>query len=116
LEKGGTCYRLFLCSKNEKNQKRYFLGKDLEMVHIEMTIKGVVLDFELAGKLAEDVVGQIIDEPMMLCWSDKQRSLHSPSGVHCEIKGEPGWEVYGRNHGGQYRISINSDEYVFIFC
>ncbi|MCK5193728.1 MAG: AF1514 family protein [Desulfobulbaceae bacterium] len=86
------------------------------MVHVDMAIKGVELDFDLAEKLAEDVVRNNIAEPMMLCWSDRQRGLHSPSGVQCEIKGEPGWEVYGRNHGGQYRISINSDEYVFIYC
>lgn len=86
----------------------------MELVEIE--VKGVNLNFDLAEKLAKDVVRYNIEEPMMLCWSDRVKGLHSPSGVQCEIKGEPGWEVYGRNHGGKYRISVNNNDYVFIFC
>ena len=86
----------------------------MELVEIKM--KGIKLNFDLAEKIASTVAEQGNMEPMLLAWFDKKRDVHSPSGVKCEIKGEPGWEVYGRNHGGQYRISINSDEYVFIYC
>ena len=86
------------------------------MQAVDIRISGIEIDFELAGNLAEDLVRRDIESPMLLCWSDSVKGLHSPSGVQCEIKGDPGWEVYGRSHGGQYRISVNNDEYVFIFC
>ena len=55
------------------------------------------------------------EDPMLICWNDKARDMHSPSGVLCEFDGTPGWEVYGENHGGRWRISINNDAYVFIY-
>ncbi|MGE4559854.1 MAG: AF1514 family protein [Desulfobulbus sp.] len=31
------------------------------------------------------------------------------------MKGEPGWEVYGRNHGGRLRIAFNQETIVLIY-
>ena len=86
------------------------------MVHIDIYVNGVELDFDFAEQLAEQIVERVLDDPMQICWHDKDRNLHSPAGVMCEIHGKPGWEVYGENHGGKYRISINNDDYVFIYC
>ncbi|MHB1016157.1 MAG: AF1514 family protein, partial [Desulfurivibrionaceae bacterium] len=49
-----------------------------------------------------------------LAWYDAHREAHSPGCVQCEIKGRPGWEVYGENHGGRLKIIFNQGEYVFI--
>ena len=35
--------------------------------------------------------------------------------TECELKGKPGWEVYGENHEGRLRISFDEDRFVFIY-
>ena len=85
------------------------------MKRIDMTVTGITPDFDLARKLAESVAEHGREESMLVAWNDQVRNIHSPQCLQCEIKGEPGWEVYGRNHGGSLRVSINNDQYVFIF-
>ncbi len=86
------------------------------MERIEISLKGCTLDFDLASGIGRTVAEKDDEEPMLICWNDKARNIHSPSGVLCEFDGTPGWEVYGENHGGRLRISINDDDYVFIYC
>ena len=85
------------------------------MQEIDLLVNGCEVDFATARKIALAVAGQDEEEPMLIAWNDKARDKHSPSCLQCEIKGAPGWEIYGRNHGGRLRISINHDEYVFIY-
>ena len=86
------------------------------MEKISIKIEGRKLHFDLANAMALAIAEDNEEEPMLICWNDRGRDMHSPSGVMCEIKGAPGWEVYGENHGGQLRISINDEEYVFIYA
>lgn len=86
------------------------------MEKINISMQGGKIDFELARRLSLTIASQDDEEPMLICWNDKVNGNHSPSGVQCEIKGLPGWEVYGENHGGRLRISINSDDFVFIYA
>ncbi|MBI5556581.1 MAG: AF1514 family protein [Deltaproteobacteria bacterium] len=85
------------------------------MVDIEVAVQGLALDYEAARKIAQVIAGKDGEEPMLMAWSDRDRGKHSPACVKCELRGTPGWEVYGRNHGGRLRISINNDCYVFIY-
>jgi len=85
------------------------------MQDIDLFVNGCAVDFYTARKIALAVAGQDEEEPMLIAWNDKARDKHSPSCVQCEIKGAPAWEIYGRNHGGRLRISINHDDYVFIY-
>ncbi|MFZ5758876.1 MAG: AF1514 family protein [Thermodesulfobacteriota bacterium] len=86
------------------------------MHDVRIAIDGVAVDFETARGVAVAVAGRHGDEePMLIAWSDRARGRHSPSCVKCELQGAPGWEVYGRNHGGRLRISVNEDAYVFIY-
>ena len=85
------------------------------MQKIEITVTGADQGFESAGKIARAIAEQDGQEPMRIAWYDRIRNKHSPSCLQCEIKGTPGWEVYGANHGGRLRISINHDDYVFIY-
>ncbi|RJX29496.1 MAG: hypothetical protein C4531_10465 [Desulfurivibrio sp.] len=84
------------------------------MQEIDLNIKGYTVQFETARRIALALAGQDEEEPMLIAWHDRARDRHSPGCVKCEIKGAPGWEIYGRNHGGRLRISINEDDYVFI--
>ncbi|WP_448873327.1 AF1514 family protein [Desulfobulbus propionicus] len=85
------------------------------MQHITMDIQGEILDFELARCLGDCLARRENEETTLICWCDELRNIHSPQSLHCEIKGEPGWEVYGRNHGGRLRISFNRETIVLIY-
>ena len=86
------------------------------MERIDIAIKGCDLDYDVASNISRIIAEKDDEEPMLICWNDRARDMHSPSGVLCEFDGTPGWEVYGENHGGRLRISINDDDYVFIYC
>lgn len=85
------------------------------MERVEIKVNGCILNYELARKMALAIASENEEDPMLISWNDRIRDKHSPSCMKCEIKGAPGWEVYGLNHGGRLRISVNDDEYVFIY-
>ena len=85
------------------------------MQRLEITIDGYPVDFELARTIATILAERENAETTLVSWNDRTRNIHSPQCLQCEIKGDPGWEVYGRNHGGRLRISVNRDTFVFIF-
>ena len=85
------------------------------MERIECRFAGYVLDFEQAKALAKIIAAPGNEFAALVSWSDRDKVVHSPQCLQCEIKGEPGWEVYGRNHEGRLRISFDDDRFVFIF-
>jgi len=85
------------------------------MDKIECRFTGVLLDFEQAKAIARIVAEEGNEFAVLISWYDREKGIHSPQCLQCEIKGEAGWEVYGRNHEGRLRISIDDDRYVFIF-
>lgn len=84
------------------------------MVSISLHLEGYQVDFSLARKIAETIALQENPETSLVAWCDAEQGMHSPQGVRCEIQGEAGWEVFGRNHGGRLRISFDRDRMVFI--
>lgn len=84
------------------------------MKDISIAITGADLDFDLARDMSRVIAQRDNGETDCLAWFDGPRNSHSPASVQCEIKGSPGWEVYGENHGGRLKIIINQGEYVFI--
>ena len=85
------------------------------MDKIECRFTGVLIDFEQAKAIARIVAEEGNEFAVLISWCDRDKGIHSPQCLQCEIKGEAGWEVYGRNHEGRLRISIDDDRYVFIF-
>ena len=85
------------------------------MQKISLTTNGLNLDWDLARDLALTIASHGGEEVMLMSWYDKKRDKFSPSCCQCDIKEGPAWEIYGKNHGGRLRISINADEYVFIY-
>ena len=86
-----------------------------QMQAVTITTEGLSLTWDLARDLALAVARQDNDDPMLMSWYDRQRDKFSPSCCQCDIKEGPAWEIYGKNHGGRYRVSINDDDYVFIY-
>jgi hypothetical protein len=85
------------------------------MQHIQLEIQGEPLDFALARAIGDCMARRGNAEATLICWFDGQHNTHSPQCLQCEIKGEPGWEVYGRNHGGRLRIAFNGAAIVLIY-
>lgn len=85
------------------------------MKNIELSIVGMEIDFELVRAVAEILALKGNEYATLVSWNDREKNIHSPQCLKCEIKGDPGWEVYGRNHEGRLRISINDDQYVLIY-
>lgn len=85
------------------------------MEPVVFTISGYAISFEQARQTAELMALRDNEFATLVSWCDRKKNVHSPQCLKCEIKGEPGWEVYGRNHEGRLRISFNDDTFVFIF-
>lgn len=85
------------------------------MTPVALVVTGVALDWDLARELAYAVAARHGEDPMLMAWFDKATGKFSPSCCKCEINDGPAWEIYGKNHGGRYRISVNDDAYVFIY-
>jgi len=85
------------------------------MEKVQCLFTGFTIDFEQARAVAKILAEPGNEFSTLVSWSDRDKGVHSPRCLQCEIKGEPGWDVYGRNHEGLLRISIDDDRFVFIF-
>jgi hypothetical protein len=85
------------------------------MREVTVDITGYGIKFEQAKQIAELLALRDNEMATLVSWNDRERDIHSPQCLQCEIKGAPGWEVYGRNHDGRLRISVNKDAFVFIY-
>ncbi len=71
--------------------------------------------WDVAKAAAFDFASKDDEDPMLMSWFDQATGKFSPSCCKCDIKDGPAWEIYGKNHGGRLRISINDDRFVFIY-
>jgi len=85
------------------------------MQKIHLTLDGISPDFDTVRKMA-DILALLENEyATLVAWNDQEKGIHSPRCLKCEFKDAPGWEVYGRNHGGRLRISVHNDRFVLIY-
>ena len=85
------------------------------MQTVTINLSGYAVDFEQARAMAEMLALRDNEFATLVSWNDRDKGVHSPQCLKCEIKGDPGWEVYGRNHDGRLRISFDEDRFVFIY-
>ena len=85
------------------------------MQRVDIQIKGYTIDFDQARAMAELLAMKENEFATLVSWNDREKNVHSPQCLKCEIKGDPGWEVYGRNHQGRLRFSFNDDAFVLIY-
>lgn len=85
------------------------------MQSVIVELSGYEVDFVQARQIAELLALNDNEFSTLVSWNDRAKGVHSPQCLKCEIKGDPGWEVYGRNHEGRLRISFNNDAFVFIY-
>ncbi len=85
------------------------------MKRVVCEIKGYNVNFEQAREISRLMAEEENDYATLVSWCDKDKGVHSPCCLKCELLGEPAWEVYGRNHEGRLRISFGEDRFVFIY-
>jgi hypothetical protein len=85
------------------------------MKAVSIKLIGYDIDFAQAKQMSELLALRDNEFATLVSWNDREKGVHSPQCLKCEIKGDPGWEVYGRNHEGRLRISFNDDEFVLIY-
>lgn len=85
------------------------------MIDVRLDLQGLAAGFAEYQHLCRLLAARDNPDTTLVAWMDRRRDLHSPACVRCQIGDEPGWEVYGRNHGGRLRFSVNDGQYVFIF-
>ncbi len=78
-------------------------------------ISDEALTFDQAREVAVKIAEKENEFTLLISWCDRDKGKHSPCCLKCEIKGTPAWEVYGENHEGRLRISIDKDRFVFIY-
>ena len=88
-------------------------GQAMQRIDLHLDDEG--LNWDQARDAALAIASDDDEMTMLISWFDRARGKFSPSCCKCEIKDTPAWEVYGQNHGGRLRISINDDTYVFIY-
>lgn len=85
------------------------------MQKIQITLRGIDPDFATIRKMTDALALMENEYATLVAWNDRKRNIHSPRCLKCEFEDAPGWEVYGRNHNGRLRISVNNDQFVLIY-
>ena len=79
-------------------------------VHIE----GREIDFVDARLIANEKAKELAEHPMLLGWYDSTNGFFSPN-VTCCSEHKPGWLVYAESRGGNITITINTDQFIFVY-
>lgn len=67
-----------------------------------------------ATRLATQKAHELHGEVMLLAWFDRNTGAFSPP-ISCCREDMPGWLAYALSRGADLIISINGEEYVFVF-
>lgn len=85
------------------------------MKEINIRISDCEISQEQAQGMAQLIAERDNTETMAISRFNRRANACSPCCLKGEMGGKPGWEVYGENHGGRLKISVNDGEFVFIF-
>lgn len=83
------------------------------MKHIELTLRGLPVDYQMANAIARAVALQLETEPTLVAWHDAPERRMSPVIEGADVQSR--WQDYGEAHGGDFAVSVNGD-YDFIFA
>jgi hypothetical protein len=83
------------------------------MLNIDVRIRGVTLDYRLGERLAEAAISNITGERLLVAWYDGIKGEEHPHVPEYQHKG--GWLAYAEDHGGDTKVTLNDERFVFIF-
>lgn len=72
------------------------------------------LDFAAAMLVADKKASEVAEDPMLLAWYNSRTRKFAPN-VECCGEKKPGWVVYAESRGGTITVSINEEQFIFIY-
>ena len=91
------------------------LEKEMLPNPVELAVDNSGLDFNTARLLSDKKAGELIKNPMLMSWYDRSAGRFSPD-VTCCSEDKPGWVVYAESRGGNLSVTVNNEQYVFIYA
>ena len=82
---------------------------------VELHVDDSKLDFNSARLLSDEKANELIENPMLISWYDRDTGRFSPD-VTCCSEDKPGWVVYAESRGGNLSVTVNDEQYVFIYA
>jgi len=82
---------------------------------IELATRGVDVDYDVARGMADLLASKLAGEVMPVAWYDGKAGKGYPDVKEC-TGDVPGWLAYAQSHGGDVRVNLNGEEFVFIYC
>lgn len=82
---------------------------------VEIKVSESKLNFRDARALSDKKVNELIENPMLMGWYSRDKGQFSPNVTCCSDE-KPGWLVYAESRGGNLSVSINDEQYVFIYA
>jgi hypothetical protein len=81
---------------------------------VDVQIEGDVV-FAKAKERALAAARERMADPMLVSWYDRKAGRFSPP-VTCCGDDEPAWLIYARSRGASLAVSVNREDYVFLFA
>ena len=81
---------------------------------IDIKVEGRKIDFMEARLIADQKAKELVKYPMLLGWYNSTNGSFSPN-VTCCSEDKPGWLVYAETRGGNIVITINNDQFIFVY-
>ena len=81
---------------------------------VDLKIDDGQLDFNRAKFFSDGKANELLKSPMLLSWYNRRSGHYSPS-VTCCSEEKPGWLVYAESRGGNLSVTVNDEQYVFIY-
>ncbi len=79
------------------------------------------VDLDLPGAALQEAMDKAsaaarkkLEDPVLISWYDREANKWSPHMECCE-KDEPVWLVYAKSRGATLAVSVNREEFVFMF-
>ncbi|MEN8133904.1 MAG: AF1514 family protein [Thermodesulfobacteriota bacterium] len=85
------------------------------MKEIDIQISGCNVSQGQAQEIGQLLAEQDNPDSMVISRFNRAANACSPCCLKGALGEKPAWEVYGENHGGQLKITVNKGDYIFIF-
>lgn len=90
------------------------LSREMLPNRIGLDFEDTPLDLKAARLLADQKAQEVLSEPMLLAWYERDTGRFSPQ-VECCGEEKPSWVVYAESRGADLSVDINRQTYVFIY-
>jgi hypothetical protein len=91
-----------------------FVTKEMLKGLVEVKAPVESLDFFSARSLADTKARELMTDPVLLSWYDKNKSRFSPDAICCDRE-KPSWLVYAEAGGATVSVDINDEDYIFVY-